>query len=141
MMLTAINISIQLNWASRCKNRTCGLNVYISKNSESIKNSWVYNQAMESLFITTILLQTTHTHTHTHCYKHHPGNINKISQHVNTLFRASCSIIIDFKAVINSSSHAMERFCNREQPSRHNTHCYKHYCPDELRILQGLDKK
>jgi len=62
-MLRAINISIQLNWASRCKNRTCGLNVYISKNSESIRNSRVYNQVMESLVIPTILMQTTHTVT------------------------------------------------------------------------------
>jgi hypothetical protein len=62
-MLTAINISIQLNWASRCKNRTCGLNIYIFKNSESIRNSTVYNQVMESLFISTTLIQTTHTLT------------------------------------------------------------------------------
>jgi len=59
-MLMAISISIQLNWASRCKNSTCGLNVYISKNSDSIRNSRVYNQAMESLVIPTILMQTTH---------------------------------------------------------------------------------
>ena len=26
-------------------------------------------------------------------------------------------------------------FCNSEQPSRYNSHCYKHYCPDEPRIL------
>jgi hypothetical protein len=30
-MLTAINISIQLNWASRCKKRTCGLIVYFPR--------------------------------------------------------------------------------------------------------------
>jgi hypothetical protein len=58
-------MSIQLNWASRCKNGTCGMNVCISKISESIRNSGVYKQAMESLVIPTILVRTTHIVTNT----------------------------------------------------------------------------
>jgi hypothetical protein len=56
-------MSIQLNWASRCKNGTHGLNFHISRISESIRNSRFYNQAIENLVTPTIPVQTTHTVT------------------------------------------------------------------------------